>query len=189
MTPLNHVYTLNNHILNLSDQHTYLGVILNTSLSWSPHISSIVTKASKTLNFLKRNLNKCSEQVKESAYLTMVRPQLEYASDVWDPHQTGDIVELEKIQRRAARWVMNDYGRLSSVTSMLNQLSWPTLQTRRKLSRLQTLHKFFYQQISLTIPPYYLPTSRSTRQYHPLHYILPHVSTTAHQNSYFFKNN
>ena len=112
----------------------------------------------------------------------MVRPQLEYASDVWDPHQTGDIVELEKIQRRAARWVMNDY---SSVTSMLNQLSWPTLQTRRKLSRLQTLHKIFYQQISLTIPPYYLPTSRSTRQYHPLHYILPHVSTTAHQNIYF----
>ena len=90
-------------------------------------------------NFLKRNLNKCSEQVKESAYLTMVRPQLEYTSDVWDPHQTGDIVELEKIQRRAARWVMNDYGRLSSVTSMLNQLSWPTLQTRRKLSGLQTL--------------------------------------------------
>ena len=185
LTPFNHVYTLNNHILNLSDQHTYLGVILNTSLSWSPHISSIVTKASKTLNFLKRNLNKCSEQVKESAYLTMVRPQLEYASDVWDPHQTGDIVELEKIQRRAARWIMNYYGRLSSVTSMLNQLSWPTLQTRRKLSRLQTLHKIFYQQISLTIPPYYLPTSRSTRQYHPLHYILPHVSTTAHQNSYF----
>ena len=134
LTPFNHVYTLNNYILNLSDQHTYLGVILNTSLSWSPHISSIVTKASKTLNFLKRNLNKCLEQVKESAYLTMVRPQLEYASDVWDPHQTGDIVELEKIQRRAARWVMNDYGRLSSVTSMLNQLSWPTLQTHRKLS-------------------------------------------------------
>ena len=97
-----------------------MGVILNTSLSWSPHISSIVTKASKTLNFLKRNLNKCSEQVKESSYLIMVRPQLEYASDVWDPHQTGDIVELEKIQRSAARWVMNDYGRLSSVTSILN---------------------------------------------------------------------
>ena len=72
---------------------------------------------------------------------------------------------------------------------MLNQLSWPTLQTHHKLSRLQTFHKVFYQQISLTIPPYYLPTSRSTRQYHPLHYILPHVSTTAHQNSYFSKTN
>ena len=33
----------------------------------------------------------------------MVRPQLEYASDVWDPHQVGDIMELEKVQRIAAR--------------------------------------------------------------------------------------
>ena len=71
----------------------------------------------------------------------MVRPQLEYTSDVWDPHYVGDIMELEKVQQRAALWVLNDYGRFSSVSSMLNQLSWPTLQSRRKLSRLHTLHK------------------------------------------------
>ena len=115
----------------------------------------------------------------------MVRPQLEYASDVWDPHQVGDIMELEKVQRRAARWVLNDYDRLSSVTSMLDQLLWSTLQARRKLSRLLTLHKVFYQHLALSIPPYYLPTTRPTRQYHPLHYILPHSSTTAYQSSYF----
>jgi len=185
LTPFSHDYTLNNDILKLSDQHTYLGVTLHKSLSWSPHISNIVTKASRTLNFLKRNLSNCSSQVKESAYLAMVRPQLEYASDIWDPHHAGDIADLEKVQRRAARWVINDHSRYSSVTLMLDQLSWPTLQFRRKLSRLQTLHKILYQQISLTIPPYYLPTSRSTRQYHPLHYVLPQVSTTAHQKSYF----
>ena len=81
----------------VSDQHTYLGVIIHKSLSWSPHISDIITKASKTLNFITRNLSKRSSQVKESAYLTMVRPQLEYASDVWDPHYVGDIMELEKV--------------------------------------------------------------------------------------------
>ena len=68
---------------------------------------------------------------------------------------------------------------------MLNQLSWPTLQSRRKLSRLHTLHKVFYHQLSLSIPPYYLSAIQSIRQYHPLHYILPCSSTTAHQNSYF----
>ena len=103
LIPLTHDYILNNQTLNISDQHTYLEVIIHKSLSWSPHISNIVTKASRTLYFLKRNLNKCSSQVKESAYLTMVRPQLEYASDVWDPHQVGDIMKLEKVQRRAAR--------------------------------------------------------------------------------------
>ena len=76
----------------------YLGVLIHKSLSWSPHISNAVNKASRTLNFLKRNLNKCSRQVKESAYLIMVRPQLEYASAVWDPYQIGDISELEKVQ-------------------------------------------------------------------------------------------
>ena len=74
-----------------------MGVIIHKSLSWSPHISAIVTKASRTLNFMKRNLSKYSSQVKESAYLTMVRPQLEYASDVWDPHYVADIMELEKV--------------------------------------------------------------------------------------------
>ena len=112
----------------------------------------------------------------------MVRPQLEYASAVWDPYHIGDISELEKVQRRAARWVLNDYGRFSSVSLMLDQLKWSTLQIRR---RLQILHKIHYQQLSLQIPHYYLPKTRPTRQYHHLHYILPTSSTTAYQNSYF----
>ena len=48
---------------------------------------------------MKHNLNKCLRQVKESVYLTMVRPQLEYATDVWGPHFVGGIMELEKVQR------------------------------------------------------------------------------------------
>ena len=71
----------------------------------------------------------CLSQVKESAYLTM-----EYASDVWNPHHVGDIMELKKVQRRVDRWVLNEYGWFRSVSSMLNQLLWPTLQSRRKLA-------------------------------------------------------
>ena len=81
LSPLTYDYTLHSHILDISDQHMYLGVVIHKSLSWSPHISNVVNKASRTLNFLKRNLNKCSKQVKESAYLTMVRPQLESGAD------------------------------------------------------------------------------------------------------------
>ena len=74
-------------------------IIIHKSLSWSPNISDIVTKAYRTLNFIKHNLSKCSSQVKESAYLTMITPKLEYASDVWDPHYVGDIMELEKYDK------------------------------------------------------------------------------------------
>ena len=66
-----------------------------------------------------------------------------HVPDIWDPNHVGDIMELEKVQQRAAHWVMNDKSRFSSVTLMLNQLPWPTIQTHHRLCiyRLQTLHK------------------------------------------------
>ena len=50
-------------------------------------------------------------------YLTLVHPIMEYAASVWDPYQLNDIQALEKVQRRAACWVMKDYSRYSSVSA------------------------------------------------------------------------
>ena len=47
---------------------------------------------------------------------------MEYASAVWDPHLDVYINMLEKIQRRAAKWIIGCYDRYSSVTAMLNGL-------------------------------------------------------------------
>ena len=40
-------------------------------------------------------------------YKSMVRPHLEYANSVWCPYKQGDIKELEKIQKRATKLVIN----------------------------------------------------------------------------------
>ncbi|KAI8486316.1 DTW domain-containing protein 2 [Branchiostoma belcheri] len=65
----------------------------------------------------------------------LVRPQLEYCASVWDPYTAGGVQAVERVQRRAARMVMNDYGRTSSVTEMLQKLQWPTLANRRREAR------------------------------------------------------
>ena len=46
------------------------------------------------------------------------RQQLEYAAAVWDPHTKGKTLQVEKVQRRAARWVSCNYERLESVSDM-----------------------------------------------------------------------
>ena len=46
----------------------------------------------------------------------MIRPIIEYAPSVWSPHLQRDILKLESVQHRSARFVLNDYARLSSVT-------------------------------------------------------------------------
>ena len=76
----------------------------------------------------------------------MIRPVMEYAAVVWDPYYQSDIQQLENVQRRAARWVLNDFSRYNSVTRMLHQLSWPSLQVHRKICRLQTLFKIIHQE-------------------------------------------
>ena len=52
----------------------------------SSHASNVCTKANRTLVFLRRNLSSCHQDVKEMAYKGLVRPVLEYACPVWDPH-------------------------------------------------------------------------------------------------------
>ena len=71
----------------------------------------------------------------------MVRPILEYASSVWDPHTTANIQKLESVQRRAARFCLNDHSHYSSVTNMLLLLNLPSLQSRRKSTKLMTMYK------------------------------------------------
>ena len=181
LSPLMFSYNLNNHSLSTSTQHSYLGILLDNKLSWSSHINYITTKANKTLNFLKRNLSSCSSP----AYLTLVRPSMEYAAVVWDPYHHNAILQLEKVQCRAARWALNDFSRYSSVTAMLQQLSWPNLNSCHQIFRLQTLFKIIHHDYSLLIPSCYLPMERSTRQYHPRRFILPNSNTILYQQSFY----
>ena len=70
-------------------------------MSFIPHIDSITSKATRTLNFVKRNLCNCSQQTKSRAYtslITVIRPTLEYASSVWDPHHNNHIASIEKFK-------------------------------------------------------------------------------------------
>ena len=66
---------------------------------------------------------------------------MDYSCVVWDPYLRKDIDKLENIQRRAARFVKNDYRRDSSVTAMLQDLKWQPLADRRRDQRLILLYK------------------------------------------------
>ena len=69
----------------------------------------------------------CSRDVKSKAYITLVRPQLQYACSVWTLYTKRNIHQIELVQYKAARFVFRDYSNFSHVTPMLKQLGWDPL--------------------------------------------------------------
>ena len=61
-------YYINEHPLDITDQHDYLGVRLHSSMTWSHHIHLKVNKATKVLI---HTLYKCTKEAKETAYFTL----------------------------------------------------------------------------------------------------------------------
>ena len=134
-------YTLHGHIHEHDTSAKYMECTISSDLKWGKNISTIYSKANNTISFLKRNINISNKSIKEKAYVSLVRPTLEYASAVWDPYQQNYIHRLEMVHRRAARYATNRYYNTSSVSSMIEQLEWTTLQERRKHSRLLMMYK------------------------------------------------
>jgi len=61
------VYYLETDVLSTVISHTYLGITVSTNLKWHEHISNICLKATRTLNFVRRNTYCCSQEAKNLA--------------------------------------------------------------------------------------------------------------------------
>ena len=139
--PSSFSYTLYNTPMEGVTFQKYLGVYITNSLNWTKQAMEVKKKANKILGILQRNLASCSAVVKERAYLTLVRPVYEYGSVAWSPYTQKDINCVESVQRRVARFVCNDYHRTSSFNTMLSNLGWQDLETRRKITDLTMFFK------------------------------------------------
>ena len=104
-------YHIGTKQLSQSDSHRDLGVLQSSNLSWSQHYNHILANAYKSFNLLRRTLSKHhSIQTKKKLYISLVRSRLIYSSQLWNPYLIKDIVILERIQRRATKFILNDYS-------------------------------------------------------------------------------
>ena len=180
--PISFDYSIHNTVLENVPHTKYLGVTIQSNLKWDVHCKQVAAKATNTLNVLKRNL-KSTKEVRERAYKSLVRPQVEYAASVWSPWLARDKARIERVQRRAARYVYNTYSRYSSVTAMLQSLDWETLESRRFNMRLCIIYKAYYNLAIFPLSDYATPITVQTRG-NNIKFILPHCSKDVFKHSF-----
>ena len=69
-----------------------------------------------------RILKKGNSNTRSLAYMSLVRPILEYGAACWDPYREGQISVLDRVQMKAAKFAQYMYSP-----------NWGTLASRRKL--------------------------------------------------------
>lgn len=178
-------YYLHGQALEPVTHAKYLGLDLSTELSFNTHITRITTNANKSLGFIKRNISTNNQKVKELAYKTLVRPQVEYASTVWNPYTKTNIHKVEMVQRRAIRWINQDYSPLSSVTDMQKKMGWRSLEHRRLDARIIMFYKIYHNIVAINLPSYIQKPNRQTRHMHPLCLRQIQVTSDYHKFSFF----
>lgn len=106
-----------------------LGVVLCSTLDPARHINIIVNKANFALGIARKAFQVKDKNVFLLLFKTLVRPQLEYAVQIWNPWRRKDIEKLEKVQKRATRLVPQCRG--LTYADRLRFLGLDTLEERR----------------------------------------------------------
>ena len=80
----------------------YLGIILDQTLSWKDHVSSLGKKISSRLGMLSRARKVLPKHTCLTLYNAMILPLFDYCAPVWDSCGVGSKDYLNKLNRRVA---------------------------------------------------------------------------------------
>ena len=150
-----HKYSLFGQPLSTVSSHSYLGVKLDSKLTWTNHVTDITSKSSKVLVLIKRTHGPCKSEIKQTAYNMLIRPKLEYSSPIWNPHTISQVKSLERVQHSAARFVKIYYRRNTNPADLITALGWPTFERRRIIKQATTFYKIINNIIEITSPQAY----------------------------------
>ncbi len=151
--------TFNCHIsstnLHRVQEEKDLGVIIAGNLSWDSHIRKITAKANKLLGLLRRTCPCLTDiSIRRTLYLSLVKSQLCYTSEVWSPHIQAQKTQLEQVQRRATRRMLKERKGDSSYSERLSTLRLLPLCYDREIRDLVFFYKALYGISDLNVHNY-----------------------------------
>jgi len=101
-----------------------------------------------------------STKLKNMDWYQVTRPTVEYATIVWGPHYTTQVNNIEQVQRRAARFVDNNYSwKEGSPTEIMERYNWQSLQKRRADTRVIFMYKIVHGLVAIPWQHYFVPVA------------------------------
>lgn len=119
-----------------------LGVLISSDLSSSLHVTDVVSRAHKRAAAILRSFVARDVQLLVRAFITYVRPIVEYNTVVWSPYTVQDVTSVESVQRRFTKRLpgLNTL----SYAERLKMLNITSLELRRVRADLYWAYKIIF---------------------------------------------
>ena len=127
--------SINNDAIEKVDSIKFLGIILDSKLSWNDHIQLVTKKVSRSMGILYRVKNILNQKSLFTLYCSLVLPYLNYACEIWGNTYASRIQPLIILQKKIIRIVCNRKFRdhTSELFYGLNCLKLPELISLKSL--------------------------------------------------------
>jgi len=132
-------YLMNSHVLQEVKQEKDLGIMITSDLKSFSQVTEAYKKANMALGMINRSIQYKSKSILLCLYKTLVRPHLEYCTQIWSPHYSRDKQLLEKVQHRFTRMVPG--MKVLPYNERLRQLGLWSLEERRNRADLIEMFK------------------------------------------------
>ena len=100
---------VDNDTIDLTASMNVLGIDIDDKLNFNSHVSNMCNKAGRQLNFLQRLKGSLDYASRLSIYKSFIMSNFNYWPVVWMFTSKSSLSKLEDIQRRALRFVLDDY--------------------------------------------------------------------------------
>ena len=149
-----HKFCLGNREVEIVDNYKYLGLILDTKVTWKPHLERILSKARKRMKAL------CAMGLREGVsarallrgWEVLVRPVLEYGAEIWGEKKwkQGEDLQIEMgkkvlgVSKMTTREVIQGelgLGKVSSRRILLRLRFWSKIIKMKKHRLIYKIYK------------------------------------------------
>lgn len=165
---LNNKILIDNVEIDLVNEIKYLGLVIDSSLSFKSHLEYICKKINKKLYFFSKIRKNLSVLSAIKIFNVMIRPHFEYCSSILFMFNAEMMNRLQKLQNRGMRIILK-VSRYTSKSHMLRTLKWMSVSQRIKMNVLIMVFKIKHK-----IMPSYL-TDRLTYVEDVQHYYLRNI--------------
>ena len=117
-----------------------LGVCIDENLLWTDHIDYLCSTISSKISLLRQLSSYISVEAQKMYYQGYILPLIDYGSSTWGATSKNNIERLSKLQKRAARIILNANCDTAS-SDMFIELGWASITKRHNYNKAVLTYK------------------------------------------------